>query len=61
MTEFYIIIARKIFFPIFYWGVGAPATVSYASGREGINLPHARLKTLAALFLCVKLGEGEVC
>jgi len=49
MTKFYLIIARKIFFPIFI-GMGAPATVSYASGREGINLPHGRLKTLAALL-----------
>ena len=26
-----------------------PASVSYAYGREEINLPHGRLKTLAAL------------
>jgi len=51
MTEFYMTIARKIFFADFLLGVGAPTTVSYASGREGINLPHGRLKTLAALIL----------
>jgi len=49
MTEFYMIIARKIFFPIFYWGWGnLPPSPTLLEG--GINLPHGRLKTLAALL-----------
>jgi len=37
IPKFYMIIDRKIFFPIFFWGGGArapcPAPVSYASGN----------------------------
>ena len=41
MIEFYMTIARKIFFAIFFLGGGGmcpPASVSYAYGREEINL-----------------------
>jgi len=49
MPEFYMIIAGKDFSRFFFfWGGGATAT---AYVREGINLPHGHLKTLAALPL----------
>jgi len=35
MTEFYMIIARKIFVPIFYWGWGhLPPSPTLLEGRE---------------------------
>ena len=37
-----------------------PASVSYAYGREEINLPHGRLKTLAALRH-TDAGEFIIC
>ena len=49
MYEFYMIIAQQKIFLDFFWGEGHLPPVSYVYGREGINLPHGRLKTLAAL------------
>ena len=37
-----------------------PASVSYAYGREEINLPHGRLKTLAALRSIYTLVQSAV-
>jgi len=54
MPEFHMIIAQKYFSRFFFGGGrlgGAPPPVSYTYGREGINLPHGRLKTLAALHI----------
>jgi len=39
----------KDIFPVFFWGGGHLPPNSSAYGREGINLPRGRLKTLAAL------------
>ena len=62
MTEFYMIIARKIFFPIFYWGWGhLPPSPTLLEGIEGINLPHGRLKTLAALVILMSEKFHVLC